>query len=257
MDTDRRMAFSTVFNFRDLGGYPTTDGRTVRTGRLYRADGLFRLSGDDLSRFTALNLRRVIDLRRPDELDEHGRVPDSPGLAYHNVCLQVDPWTAAEVTADGMARYLADRYAEIADEGAGTGTMGRVLRMIADSSAGPTVFHCAAGKDRTGVVAALVLALLSVPDDTIAEDYAVSQAAERQYLVWRAENRPDLPSYKSPGNAAPVETMRCFLAELRDRYGSVTDYARRIGFDQEHHDELREHLLEGPRVTRWTTGVTR
>jgi protein-tyrosine phosphatase len=144
-----------------------------------------------------------------------------------------------------MAGYLAERYAEIADEGAaGTSPMGTVLRLIADESAAPTVFHCVAGKDRTGVVAALVLALLGVSDETIAEDYAASQAAEDRYFAWRAANRPDLPpSASAGGNAAPRDAILTFLSGLRSRYGSVIDYVERAGLDRVHRAALRDRLL--------------
>ncbi len=243
MGSERHLPFSSVFNFRDLGGYPTASGQPVRQGVLYRADGLFRLTGEDITRFGELNLRSVLDLRRPDELDSDGRVPHGPSVTYHNVCLQVAPWTAAEVGDEGMPRYLADRYAEIVEEGARTGAMGTVLRLIADSSRAPVVFHCAAGKDRTGVVAALVLALLEVSDETIAEDYAASRTAEDRYRVWLSVNRPDLKPLTG-NNPAPAEAMHSFLTELRARYGSVVDYTEHAGLTATHRTALREHLLE-------------
>ncbi len=243
MGSERHLPFSSVFNFRDLGGYPTAGGRTVRQGVLYRADGLFRLTGEDIARFGELNVRSVVDLRRPDELDSDGRVPHSPTVTYHNVCLQLAPWTAADIADEEMPRYLADRYAEIAEEGARTGAMGTVLRLIADSSRAPVVFHCAAGKDRTGVVAALVLALLDVPDETIAEDYAASRTAEDRYRVWRSVNQPDLKPLTG-NNPAPAEAMHSFLTEVRARYGSVVDYTEHAGLTSTHRTALREHLLE-------------
>ncbi|BCJ36619.1 protein-tyrosine-phosphatase [Actinocatenispora thailandica] len=243
MDRDRYVPFTTVFNFRDLGGYPTDEGRRVRSGVLYRSDGLHRLAETDFGRFAALGVRRVVDLRRTDEVANYGRVPDSPGLDYHNVCLQTQAWTAAEVAPGELAGYLTARYAEIADEAVG-GAMARVLRLIAEDTAGGTVFHCMAGKDRTGVVAAVVLSLLGVGDDTVADDYAASRFSEQRYLAWRATVAPDAPKYlPSTSDPAPAETMLAFLADLRSRYGSVTGYLDAAGFGPADRALLRTRLL--------------
>src|SRR5262245_25962247 len=109
MEQDRWVPFATVFNFRDLGGYLTADGRAVRSGRLYRSDGLYRLAPDERDRFGALAVRTVVDLRRADELAAAGRLADTPGLTYHHVSLQTSAWTSAAVDASGMERYLADQ----------------------------------------------------------------------------------------------------------------------------------------------------
>lgn len=248
MDIDRYVPqpldFSTVFNLRDLGGHAGADGRRLRRGVLYRADGLFRLAGDDLDRFAALNIRSVLDLRRPDELATDGRIPELPGLVYRNINLQATLWSTLEVAPADMPEYLAARYAEMADEALESGTMAAALRFLI-SSPGPTVFHCLAGKDRTGVIAALVLAMLDVPDEAIANDYAVSQRADERHLAWLAEARPDLPAISPYRNAAPAEAMLRFLTGLRDRYGSVPGYVERLGLDGGFRDELRARLLEG------------
>src|SRR6266540_367612 len=80
MTVERAVPFSTVFNFRDLGGYPAADGRRVRWARVYCSDGLWRLSADDFAEFASLGVRTVLDLRRPDELAADGRVAESLGL---------------------------------------------------------------------------------------------------------------------------------------------------------------------------------
>jgi protein-tyrosine phosphatase len=243
MEQDRWVPFTTVFNFRDLGGYRTADGRVVRTGRLYRSDGLYRLAAEERDRFGALAVRTVVDLRRADELAAAGRLADTPGLTYHHVSLQTSAWTSAAVDATGMERYLADQYANIAEEGTGDGTpVGRVLRLIAEAGNAPLVFHCAAGKDRTGVVAALTLALLGVPDATIADDYALTQRSEDRYNAWRSANDPAYVRPTAP-SAAPAGAMLLFLTELRARYGSIPAYAARTGLTPTHIDALRAHLL--------------
>lgn len=235
----RPLDFSTVFN---LGGHATADGRRVRPGVLYRADGLFRLAGDDLGRFAALKIRSVLDLRRPDELASDGRVPELPGLLYRNVNLQRDGWTSVAVEQADMPAFLAERYAEMADEALESGAMAAALGFLV-SSPGPTVFHCLAGKDRTGVMAALVLSLLGVPDEAVADDYAASRQADNRHLAWLAETRPDLPMPAPDRDASPPEAMLAFLAGLRERYGSVAGYVERTGLDGTFRDGLRARLL--------------
>jgi protein tyrosine/serine phosphatase len=246
---DRVVPFSTVFNFRDLGGYPTVDGRTVRWGRVYRSDGLFRLTEEDFEGFAALGIRVVLDLRRPDELDADGRVAESLGLEYHHVNFYADLWPPFELGAEEMPRYLADRYAEMAETGlTGANVVGAALRLLAGTDATPLVFHCAAGKDRTGVLAALTLGLLGVPDDAIADDYALSSDAERRFRAWRrglSADEPGEAGHASPWilNPCPREAMLLFLAELRGRHGSVDAYVRRAGLTGAEVATLRERLV--------------
>lgn len=245
---ERVVPFSTVFNFRDLGGYPAADGRTVRWGRVYRSDGLFRLTTGDFATFAALDLRTVLDLRRPDELAADGRVAEALGLDYHNVNFHAETWPPHELGPEAMPRYLADRYAEMADSGiTGPNPVGSALRLLARDDVAPLVFHCAAGKDRTGVLAALALGLLGVADDDIADDYALSAEAENRYQEWQ---RRIAPEWAEDGHAAPWtlnpcprEAMLLFLTELRERHGSVDAFARRAGLSGTEIATLRDRLL--------------
>ncbi|MEV0319891.1 tyrosine-protein phosphatase [Streptomyces sp. NPDC050658] len=239
----RHIDFDRLHNFRDLGGYRTRDGRTVRWGRLYRSDSLAKLAGADWDRFLGLGVRTVIDLRYPWEIEAKGRVPDAEGIAYVNLSVEHRPYDQAEIDpALDPWRYLADRYAEVALDGADE--LRAALETIADENA-PQVFHCASGKDRTGLLAALVLALLDVDEDTIAEDFALTElATERLIADWRAAH-PDR-TLRWPGyGRAPQEVIRLFLADLNATYGSVRDYAvKHVGIDEELIDRLRTRLLD-------------
>jgi protein-tyrosine phosphatase len=247
---ERAVPFSTVFNFRDLGGYPAADGRKVRWGQIYRSDGLHRLAEDDFEEFAAIGVHTVLDLRRPDELAADGRIADSLGLDYHHVNFHADLWPEHTLGPEAMPRYLADRYAEMADGGiTGRNGVAASLRLLASSQAAPLVFHCAAGKDRTGVLAALALSLVGVGDDDIADDYALTEQAERRFHAWRRSVSPDGPEEAGHApawmiNPCPREAMLQFLTELRERHGSVEAYARRTGFSDPELARLREHLLE-------------
>jgi len=239
--------FSTVFNFRDLGGLCTADGQVVRHGRLYRSDSLHRLTGDEVQRFAALGIHTVLDLRRPTEIARDGRVPELPGMAYVNTYPAHEEWRHDIYDeALGPPRYLADRYLDMVAEG--MQGFGAALRLIADAERAPLVMHCFAGKDRTGVLTALTLALLGVPASEIMADYAASEAgvAHLGTLVVRDLDGTPLPAPPGYVMACPPEAMGLFLNELAERFGgSVEGYARAAGVDPQHVAAMRAHLLAG------------
>ncbi|MFC7328626.1 tyrosine-protein phosphatase [Marinactinospora rubrisoli] len=238
----RHIAFERLHNFRDLGGYRSADGRTVRWGRLYRSDSLGKLRDRDGERFRALAIRTVIDLRRPSEVERSGRVPHYDGLAYHNLSVEHRPYDQASLSPEvEPVRFLADRYAELAHDGAQE--LRRALEIIAGDTA-PLVFHCHSGKDRTGVLAMLVLALVGVHDDDIAADFALTGlATDRLVAEWRA-GYPHLTLTWPAYGRAPAGIMRLFMAELAARYGSVRGYAtERLGVGDDLVAALRERLL--------------
>ncbi|MEH0840984.1 tyrosine-protein phosphatase [Micromonospora sp. CPCC 205711] len=231
-----------MFNFRDIGGYPGHDGRTVRWGRLYRSDSPHRLDGADREAFAALGVRTVIDLRRPSEVERDGRVPELDGLAYRNIHPEHADWGEVPYRPEtDLARYLADRYADLAETGAAG--LAEAVGLIADETNAPVLVHCVAGKDRTGLVCSLTLAALGVSDAEIVADYALSTEAAARFQAWFESTgkqiRPGLPPLTTP-----TEAMVLFLAELRQRYGSVEDYLRRSGITDDQLAALRAHLLE-------------
>lgn len=239
----RSLPFSAMFNFRDVGGYPGHDGRTVRWRRLYRSDSLHRLDETDRAAFAALGVRTVIDLRRPYEVSRDGRVPGHDGLTYQHIHPEHREWHEHPYDErESLARYLADRYRDLAETGAAG--LGRAVAVIADADAAPVVVHCVAGKDRTGVVCALTLSTLGVSDADIAADYALSTAAAERWSAWLATSGPPADPPPRPFLSSPAEAMALFLAELRDRHGSVEDYLMAAGVSRAQLAALRDHLLE-------------
>ncbi|MFL6137858.1 MAG: tyrosine-protein phosphatase [Frankiaceae bacterium] len=241
---NRHVEFERLHNFRDLGGYRTVDGRTVVWRTVYRADSLAKLRDADWERFLELGVVTVIDLRYPWEIDARGRVPDSDGLRYVNLSIEHRPYDQAEIDPDvDPWRYLADRFAEVAEDGADD--IRQVLEEIA-CSAGPTVFHCTSGKDRTGLIAALLLALLGVSEQDILADFSLTErATERLLADWRDAN-PDRAMKWPAYGRAPAVVMELVLADLATRYGSVDGYLRdRVKVTDETADRLRARLLTG------------
>jgi hypothetical protein len=241
---ERAVAFGNAFNFRDLGGYRGVDGATVRWGRLFRADDLAYLTPAEHERFTGLGIRTVVDLRRPTEIEELGRIADLAGVDYHHVHLVHPKWDMRPF-ADNAERtaFVIERYQEMADISADG--FGQALRLIADADLAPLVFHCIAGKDRTGILAALTLSLLGVDDEDVIEDYHLSEAAEpAAWARYTTTRRPDLRGVVRPYESSPRAAMVGLLAYLRATHGSVAGYAAAIGVTEEHIAAMRAHLLE-------------
>jgi protein-tyrosine phosphatase len=239
---DRTLSFTSMFNFRDVGGYAGHDGRTVRWRRLFRSDSLHRLDGADGDAFAALGVRTVVDLRRPHEVNRDGRVPPYVGLGYHHIHPEHQDWDEIPYEERlGVARYLANRYADLTEQGAAG--IATAVGVIADEDTAPVVVHCVAGKDRTGVVCALTLSVLGVRDEDIAADYALSTAASARFTAWLRTQKLIKREIPQPYFSSPADAMILFLRELRERHGSVEGYLRGAGLAASDLKALRTHLL--------------
>lgn len=240
----RHVDFQRLHNFRDLGGYPTADGAT-KWGVLYRSDNLRKLSeAADLERFRGLDVRTVIDLRYPWEIEQAGRVPDFPGLRYVNLSIEHQPYDQGALGNDfDPWRFLADRYMEVAQDG--VKEIRGVLDVIADPESGTTVFHCASGKDRTGIIAMLVLSLLGVSEDDVVADFALTELASARLIAdWKAFY-PGREITWSAYARAPKEPMELFIADLTSRYGSIEGYAHQeLGVDDSLVAALKAKLVD-------------
>jgi protein-tyrosine phosphatase len=242
IEAERHVQFEHLHNFRDLGGYPAADGRTVRWGRLYRSDSLAKLKGEDAARFRAIGVRTVIDLRYPSEIERSGRVPAASALAYHNCSIEHRPFDQSQLSARiDPVRFLADRYAEVAADG--REEIGQALRIIAAGDA-PLVMHCASGKDRTGILTAIVLGLLGVAEADIVADYALTELATADLVAdWEAAHLDRELRWPFYGRA-PGEIMEIFLTELSARHGCVGDYVTEyLMLPRRLTEDLRAHYL--------------
>lgn len=234
--------FQRVFNFRDLGGYPTRDGREIKHGLLFRADNLGSLKDADRERFTALGIRTIVDLRKPKEIEElGGRAPEWACDVWHNVALKNPRWLEEDYSpAEGVVPYLIARYLESAEL---TGDeYARVLAILADPQSAPVAVHCLGGRDRTGMVFALLLDLLGVPDDVIAADYHFTERATERFMAWYRTVKPDgeFPPYLM---TTPAEVILSVLDRLRSEYGSIEEYVRAHGLAPEDIAALRDLYL--------------
>ncbi len=242
-------------NMRDIGGYPARAGRRVRWGRVYRSGTLADLTDADLERLAALNLRLICDLRATEEIERQpDRLPPNPGLIYTHLSInahtRMRDWLHTLLfRRDQLDEVVADSYLRLATTRAEA--LGAVLTRLADPDSLPALIHCTAGKDRTGIVIALLLHLLGVSEDLIVADYALSNAHYDRILhaarhdfkrttalgITEDEMRPAMtvnPAY-----------LRRLFAHLRAEHGSVDRYLHNAaGLTEETVERLHAQLLE-------------
>ncbi|MCM3886527.1 tyrosine-protein phosphatase [Frankia sp. R82] len=274
-DPARVLDLPGVINLRDVGGYHTADGRAVRWRSLLRCGAMHRLGDDARAAFIEIGLRTVVDLRENSEFtrepDALGLVPvsfrhipiyasvvtDNDGASAQPVSAQLaagQPDSAGQAVAAGAASALRALTADgtpitlekiytFAIEERGDRLTAAVLALAAPDAL-PAVVHCSAGKDRTGLVIALVLALLDVPDETIAADYALTA----QHLIGEIA---EAVSIAPDGKRVPPQLMICppelivaTLARVRERYGDVRAFLLAHGATSAALDELRNALLD-------------
>jgi len=244
---ERVITLEAVHNFRDMGEYRTVDGRVTRPGQLFRADGLYRLTGNDLETLRPLGLRTVIDLRTIGELDEHGRYPvELFPLNWHHLPVVDVTWEKVEVNDRSAAVFLHDQYTSMLEYG--EPLLANAIRILAMPGALPAVFHCAAGKDRTGILAALVLGALGVPDEVIVDDYALTRAGMDRMRHWAEETNPEMmaawQAMPAVYAAAEPEAMAALLADIRAAHGTVRAYVRSLGVPSAALEALEDALLQ-------------
>jgi protein-tyrosine phosphatase len=241
--SERLIALEGAVNFRDLGGYVTTDGLRTRWRTLFRADGLGDLTAADIEVLRDLGIRTVIDLRSGDEL-ERGRFDvDAHPVVFHHF-----PFIEKLPDPDEFDRrpgLLGTQYQEmIGDSG---GQILAALEALAVPGSLPAVFHCTAGKDRTGVLSAIVLSLLGVDEPTVVADYALSGEAmvrlRAKLIVKYPESRTVIENINEVFSAEPAQ-MEALLDHLRERHGSIESYVEALGATPELVHALREALLE-------------
>jgi len=238
----RHIALEGAVNFRDLGGYQAGNGRRIRWRTLFRADGLSRLTQPDRAVLRQLGIATVVDLRTSSEL-EGGRFPvDEIPVGFHHVpLLDTVPDPDSFELTPGM---LAAQYETIARDAAPQ--IGRILNIVATREAHPVIIHCTAGKDRTGVLIAVLLGLLGVADETIVEDYVLSAGAmadlRRKLIERHPEGREVIERADELFSAAPINITN-LLSVLRQRYGSITAYAEVAGAGPEVVAGLQRALL--------------
>jgi protein-tyrosine phosphatase len=246
----RQINFEGIGNFRDLGGYQAKDGRLLVWRKVFRSSEVHHLTGKDLARLKGeLGLAAIVDLRSDIEILRQGLglLPEA-GLKYFKIALMPD---------GGDREANRRRYKAFNDMGPiythliqqkefGDGLV-QALEVIAGAGNLPLVFHCSAGKDRTGVLAAILLSALEVSDQDIIADFAsTGPYIENLFNEIKGDPRRVRAAIELPGyfwKASP-ESMARFLTFLRQEYGSAREYLKNRGADSSLFNRLEEALLD-------------
>jgi len=242
----RHIGLQGCCNFRDLGGYPTIDGRHTRWRLLFRADGLTRLTAEDLDEVVALGVRNVLDLRTDLEVESRGRFDGgATGVEYHHLPLTDTLPGEEQGSAWQDTGFVAARYLDMLRNG--TASVTRALALLAEPGGLPAVFHCSVGKDRTGVLAAVVLGLLGVPDAVIVDDYVLSATAMVRILERLRAEFPDadevVDRYAPVILSVEAASMEGFLSGVHRHFGDFDGLAGALGVAAQV-AALREILLQ-------------
>lgn len=242
----REISVDGLVNIRDIGGLVTHDGRTVRSGRVFRSDNPKALTDVGRQEFRdRVNPTTVIDLRMSLEVDREGYELDEH-VTIVNCPMTPQSGVNEEQILAGLCDNLIDDYMKQIDVNGRF--VAQALSLIAESSNQPVVVHCTAGKDRTGIIIAMLLDILGVPHETIVADYHLTTRNMAPVL----ERIRNAPVFKENGLASAPdwifasepETMQGFLARMTETYGGAEGWALRQGISPELLTQVRADLVE-------------
>jgi protein-tyrosine phosphatase len=232
---ERFLPVPNSLNFRDIGGYATPNGSRVRWGQVYRSGSIAQVESADFAYFEALGLRHIFDLRSsqesqaaPDRLPENG---DHQHFLrpLSSATTRSEQFKALRHYRHRTGELLLRMYQETFVD-ANAHHIGDVLTRIANAANRPSLIHCSAGKDRTGVTIALLLTVLGVPEETIVADYTLSNQAHKRIAEMM---KPDLRQARwaavsyaqmKPVLLADPANLQATLDHIQHTYGSIEDY---------------------------------
>jgi len=252
----RQLPLEKTCNFRDIGGYRTKDNRRMRWGQVFRSPHLAMLTDNDHNLMHRIGIKLVCDFRTREEAEaQPDRLPKDGSMEYLSLPIfhgKYDPAEAFECIKQGDISWLTDdfmtnNYLKQIDDFAHLWK--QFFEHLMDSKKRPLVFHCTAGKDRTGVCAALILLTAGVPESTVIADHALSNKYNAHVIehikleIKKFGIDPeDMRSYLT----APREAMQAVLKHLREEYGSATEYlTREAGIGPQDLERLKREITVG------------
>ncbi|MEU6675391.1 tyrosine-protein phosphatase [Streptomyces sp. NPDC046925] len=267
-DGVRLVPLQGAVNVRDLGGYRTYDGERVRYGQVFRADALAKLTDADVTTLAGLGLKKVVDFRVPAEVQNDGpdRLPagltatsrpvNDNGLfvTLMTVIGSRDPVKQEEMLGNGKAdAFMREVYRTFVTDASNRAQFATTLRDIAGGGKGstgsPLLYHCTAGKDRTGWTSYLLLRAVGVPEHTAVGDFLASNTYRAAYDAKVREGLKQAGLMQNPDLLIPLQEVRtgyldAALAEAEQKYGSLGGYLRKgLGLDTRTILALRERMV--------------
>ncbi len=243
----RDLAWDGCLNVRDLGGLPTENGKRTRFGSVIRADSVGLLTPDGWRALLETGVTRIVDLRAQVEIDEDPPRGSDVEVVHVPVLDHFDEesWEEIRALSEAAPSHAAAtelvylRFLEHCRP-----SFVKAVEAVA-TAPGPVVFHCHGGKDRTGLVAAILLRLAGVPVEVIVEDYALSEGRlEPRHRRWLADAQDEAERARIERiSATPGEAMRTVLDALDRRYGGVARYLLDGGLSREALEAARSRLL--------------
>lgn len=252
--SSRNIAFNSLLNFRDVGGIPAGVNRRLKKGLLFRSANPDRLSKDDIEKLRSMNIRTIIDLRAPAEVNKKPISIDhtdklSLPLDFQQATRErLRPVIFRKDSEDLIAEISNEIYLEILD--ASAPVFGQVMETLSSPYHSPVLIHCQAGKDRTGIIVALVLLALGVERELIISDFLKSNEAllphfKRRFLFRKIFTFGYFP-YKNMLFAVSVRqrNIESVLDRIENHYGGIEGYSRVAGFDISQLTEVNRLMLE-------------
>ncbi len=225
--TERHLPMAGGYNFRDLGGYRTRDGRYVKWGRMFRSDDLHHLTDEDLTYLESIPVRRVVDFRSRMEMDS---LPDRVPQTARRVELSISPGNLSEavlfesITPERADTLMMEMNRLLVSDSLCIGQYREFFRMALHSDDLPLMFHCSAGKDRTGMAAAVFLLSLGVDMETVMEDYLLSNRYLGDKYAPYIEKYPAL----APLFEVKEDFLRAGIDQICRDHGTVENYLRNV-----------------------------
>ena len=249
---DRHVPLEGAQNFRDTGGYATASGASVRWRTLFRTGSLADVTPGDIGTLRELGVELAFDLRTQAERDDLGVAP----LAEHGISVRHLPlveelgpslYPVKAPVRDWTPEDYAVQYTWLLEQG--RGAIGTVLRALAEERPAAAAYYCTAGRDRAGLVTAVILRTLGVSDDTIAQDYALT---DRYLRMSEAQSERVAKTFgtgppRRGRLTTPAANMEFALRSMDERWPSIEAYLDECEVPAETQRGLREHLLEPAR----------
>ena len=245
----RHIYFESVINFRDLGGYRARDGRSVSWRRLFRSGDFRSMTANDLALLTGeIGVNSVVDLRSQPEVERQGiGLLSDAGINYHNISFIAGTDRAEDERLFRECTHMGEFYLHMISHHEFGERIVAALEVIAEPANHPLVFHCAVGKDRTGILAAVLLGAVGVTDADIIQDYSLSTASIQE-LLRQVKRDPEVSEAIKPlpdyfWEATP-ESMDIFLAALKREHGSIESFLKAQGAKESLVSRLEKAVLD-------------